>query len=108
MATYTAEQAALTVTSLDWGTDPTPDVNWSLAEGFFLGLQLNSDNTKHQCYVSLQALKLGYHDLPDYIRAVTGTDDSESSSSGNTIIDALPLNSPWYQPATYFKLFKRG
>lgn len=103
---YTVEQAQVSATSLDWNTEPTPDVDWSLFEGIFLGLQVNSENTNHQCYLSLQAMKSDVQKLPDYLRAIT--DQTDGASSGNTIIDALPLNSPWYQPATYFKMFKRA
>jgi hypothetical protein len=51
-------------------------------------------------------MKGDVHKLPEYLRAVTG--QTAVSSSGNTIIDALPIKSPWYQPATYFKMIKRG
>jgi hypothetical protein len=44
--------------------------------------------------------------LPEYLKVIAG--NSNETNSGNTIIDALGLNSPWYQPATYFKMFKRG
>lgn len=105
IAEYAIEQTTVSADSLEWNTEPTPAVDWSLFEGFFLGLQLNSDNTDHQCYVALETLKGDVNKLPDYLRAVTG--DADENSSGNTIVDALPLNSPWYQPATYFKMFKR-
>ena len=55
--------------------------------------------------MSLQALKGDVKKLPEYLRAIAG--DSTETNSGNTIIDALNLDSPWYQPATYFKMFKR-
>jgi hypothetical protein len=106
IAEYTVSQVETSAVSLDWNTQPTPDVNWSIFEGFFLGLQLNSENTDHQCYSSLETMKGDVYKLPDYLRAITGQNDE--NSSGNTIVDALPLNSPWYQPATYFKMFKRG
>ena len=103
---YAVEEIKLSAVSLDWKASPTPDPKWSITEGFFLGLQLNSDNTGHQCYVSLQTLKGDVKKLPEYLQAIAG--DSTQTNSGNTIIDALNLGSPWYQPATYFKMFKRG
>ena len=47
---YTFEEFKLSAVSLDWKVSPTPDPNWSIIEGFFLGLQLNSENTGHQCF----------------------------------------------------------
>jgi hypothetical protein len=105
IAEFTVEQARLSVTSLDWNTVPTPETNWSIFQGIVLGLQLNSENEKHQCYQSVLAMKADVEKLPDYLRAVTG--QTGDSSSGNTIVDSLPIPSKW-QPARYFKMFKRA
>jgi hypothetical protein len=72
IASYTVEQVGNSATSLDWKADETPPVDWSLFEGMFLGLQVNSENTDHQCYQSLQAMKSDVKKLPEYVRAVTG------------------------------------
>lgn len=77
-------------------------ISWDIYEGVVLGLQQNSDNTGHQCYVSFETIKGDIQKMPDYITAI-----GQPADSDNSIVSAI-TNSPWYQPNTYFKLFKRG
>lgn len=102
---HTIEEMTNSAQSLDWETEPTPALDWSIFEGFLLGLQTNSDNTQHQCYLGLQTLKDNVYALPDYKRAISG--ESSSTQNTNTIADALFAGQAWFQPGTYFKLFKR-
>jgi hypothetical protein len=67
-----------------------------------LGLQQNSDNADHQCYVSFETLKGDIQKMPEYIYAISDTSNTE-----NSIVSTL-TNNPWIQPNTYFKLLKRG
>lgn len=76
--------------------------SWDIYEGVVLGLQQNSDNTEHQCYVSFQTMKGDIQKMPSYINAI-----SSSADSGNSIISAF-TNYAWFQPGTYFKLAKKG
>jgi hypothetical protein len=67
-----------------------------------LGLQQNSDNVEHQCYLSFETLKGDIQKMPEYIYAISDTSNAE-----NSIVSTL-TNNPWIQPNTYFKLLKRG
>ncbi len=77
-------------------------IGWDLYEGLVLGLQQNSDNKDHQCYVSFQTIKGDIQKMPDYLEAI-----SSPNNSDNSIVSAL-TNYVWFQPATYFKLAKKG
>ena len=106
IAEYFGTQAYTDATSIDW-TSTSSTISWPFFEGLVLGLQQDSTNTDHECYVAFTSLESDIGKLPAYIQTVTGEDDSDYSN-GNTIMDALPLSSIWFQPGLYFKLFKRG
>ena len=72
-----------------------------------LGLQTNSDNTDHQCYVALETLKENVQSLPEYRRIISG-DVEALTQNANTILDVILGNNPDFQIGTYFKLFKRA
>jgi hypothetical protein len=76
--------------------------SWDIYEGMILGLQQDSSNVNHQCYVSFGNFKGDIQKMPDYINAI-----SDSSNAENSIVSTL-TNNAWIQPNTYFKLFKRG
>ena len=70
-------------------------------DGMVLGLQTNSSNEKHGCYQSWKALQAEIVKMPAYFKAIGSTGGGQ-----NTVIDQI-TTVPWYQPGTYFKLFKR-
>lgn len=102
---YIGTQAYTDATSIDW-TSTSSTISWPFFEGLVLGLQQDSTNTDHECYVAFTALEADIGKLPAYIQTISGEDDTDYSN-GNTILDALPI-SIWFQPGLYFKLFKRA
>jgi hypothetical protein len=84
-------------------TSDQTTANWDLWDGILLGLQVNSDNTDHQCYKSFGVFKVDVDKMPDYLNAISMPVDAGS----NTAIDAITTEK-WYQPGTYFKLLKRS
>jgi len=106
---YTIDNVKKSAESLDWKAAVTPDPDWSIYQGFVLGLQLNSENTDHQCYQSFLSLKADVRKLPEYLRTVSGTSSTNiMPSTGNTIVDALGIDEWYYQPGVWFKVIKRA
>lgn len=74
---------------------------YDLYDGMVLGLQANSSNYNHGCYLSWKALQAEIVKMPAYFTAL-----GSNGGGQNTVIDQI-TTVPWYQPGTYFKLFKR-
>ncbi len=76
--------------------------NTDLYAGFILGLQYDTTNTAHNCYLSAVEMLDSIDDLPAFINNV-----ATDGGSPNSAITAITDN-PYYMPGTYFKLAKRG
>jgi hypothetical protein len=74
---------------------------YDLYDGIVLGLQANSSNYNHGCYQSWKSLQAEIVKMPAYFNAI-----ASNGGGQNTVIDQI-TTVPWYQPGTYFKLFKR-
>lgn len=75
--------------------------NWDLWDGIILGLQQDSTDETHQCYLSFEEFSSEIDKLPAFIDSL-----ATSSASDNSMIQQFTDN-PYLMPGTYFKVAKR-